>query len=158
MFARFQSYLFAHKVVPEIFFSCPEDFMKDMRDIGKDILRERWELLGSLPWEEIGIDSVSNDSYDLVVFQLPLPMNVTEAYFTVCLVQKKKKAANLKRRLARYFTLEFGHHMDGSQRTVLCEWTKERHINYGDGPEPDKQQFITTILKVIGDFPPLNNP
>ena len=45
----------------------------------------------------------------------------------------------------RYFTLEAGTNLDGSPRTVLCEWAEESHLNFGDGPAADLDAFGKAI-------------
>lgn len=53
----------------------------------------------------------------------------------------------------RYFTLEKGQNLDGSDRTVLCEWerheTGPRHENFGDGPAPDPEAFLAAVTGLV---------
>lgn len=53
----------------------------------------------------------------------------------------------------RYFTLEKGLHLDGGERTVLCEWerhdTGPRHANYGDGPPPEAEAFLAAVTTLV---------
>ena len=49
-----------------------------------------------------------------------------------------------------YFTLEKGVDvMTGQDRTVLCAWDGETHVNYGDGPEATPEAFIERIEGMI---------
>jgi len=47
---------------------------------------------------------------------------------------------------ARYFTLEFS--MPGNL-PILCEWDGEGHSNYGEGPEPDAEDFVQAVQEYL---------
>jgi hypothetical protein len=46
---------------------------------------------------------------------------------------------------SRCFTLEHSWTLDGQPATVLAEWTAAGHVNYGDGPPPEQQAFLTAL-------------
>ncbi len=49
-----------------------------------------------------------------------------------------------------YFTLEKGSiFLTGKNRTVLCAWRGESHLNYGDGPKATPGAFMETIKEMI---------
>lgn len=84
---------------------------------------------------------------------LPRPLEMPEAYF-VAFVHRPKSDDILDQRptFSRYFTLEYGQRMDGTPRTVLCEWTVEgSHLNYGDGPPPQMELFLNSIESLLSD-------
>lgn len=49
----------------------------------------------------------------------------------------------------RYFTLEKGITMSDEPRTVLAEWDTTAHMNYGDGPPCDVEQFVAAISQKL---------
>ena len=44
-----------------------------------------------------------------------------------------------------YLTLEKGFDMGGNERTVLCGWEGDSHVNFGDGPPATQADFIKAI-------------
>jgi hypothetical protein len=76
---------------------------------------------------------------------------MAEAYFVAAVLQMKPEEERPEPAEAtlRYFTLEKGFNMDGSHRTVLCEWTAGgSHNNYGDGPPPKLESFVKALEKM----------
>jgi hypothetical protein len=49
----------------------------------------------------------------------------------------------------RYFALELGWEPNDQPRTVLCEWTADRHINMGNGPRVDASAFVAAVAAVL---------
>ncbi|MGN6545004.1 MAG: hypothetical protein ACTHK7_08135 [Aureliella sp.] len=49
---------------------------------------------------------------------------------------------------ARYFTLEKGYSLTNEPRTVFAEWEADRHLNYGDDPEPTVEAFVRRLETV----------
>ena len=70
--------------------------------------------------------------------KLPKPERMAEAYF-VAVAEKDKTT--------RYFTLELTSGMSKCDAsTILGEWKPDgKHINYGCGPKPEKQEFLKAI-------------
>lgn len=90
-----------------------------------------------------------------VLLEMPSPVALAEAYY-VAIVSLKglpsrdaPEDANL-----RYITLELGRNLDGSPRTVLCEWRHGIHFNYGDGPEPTLPAFYGVVRELLRQPPP----
>ena len=79
-----------------------------------------------------------------VVVSLPTTAAMAEAHMVaaVLLDTPSEEAPNPK---VRYFTLEDGMTLDGSPRTVFCEWTEGIHANYGDGPDATVAAFVQAI-------------
>ena len=50
----------------------------------------------------------------------------------------------------RYFTLELGRDKEGGRPTVLCEWRGEDHLNLGEGPPPQRDEFAQAIRAQLG--------
>ena len=90
--------------------------------------------------------------YPCAIIEMPQPKDTTEAYFTALVAFAKlndKAPPDPENVSARYFTLELGFSLDGTPRTVLAEWSKDRHINYGDGPKPTVEAFAGSIEGLI---------
>jgi hypothetical protein len=79
----------------------------------------------------------------LGLVRLPKPAAPTECYFVAVVVEPG----------FRYVTLEHAVHLDGSEGTMLCEWTQHggelTHANYGDGPPPDEDEFLKAVQKLL---------
>ena len=45
----------------------------------------------------------------------------------------------------RFLVLEQGADLDGTRRTVFCEWTEDAHLNMGDGCEPNTEAFVAFL-------------
>ena len=45
--------------------------------------------------------------------------------------------------------LEQKNDLEGGLRTVMCERTSIRHINMGDGPDPQPESFLKAIEAII---------
>lgn len=116
-------------------------------------------LLGDL-YHEHFTDASNSVSYDEIEFtvdkihgmntifiKMPEPEEWCEAFF-IALVFKKNDPA-LKGGYSTevlYYTLEKGR--VGSS-TVLCRWDNDKHLNLGEGPEPDLEKFKKSINKII---------
>jgi hypothetical protein len=155
--ARAHHYLFAHRMMPTIFFQDPEKFIGTLNEHGMPFLRFLWDRAGQvlepalmLPGD--GLDYQTRgleDGTRIVAISLPAPQAITEAYF-VALVYRPVMLQH--EAIARCFTLEYGRSVFNDQpRTVLCEWSGSSHLNYGDGPEPTAEAFIASISdKLVG--------
>jgi hypothetical protein len=90
--------------------------------------------------------------FPCAVVELPPPRAMAEAHFTAA-VLLADPAAGLPKDgpvPVRYFTLEMGFSLDGSNRTVLCEWTADgTHANFGDGPEATVPAFVAALERLV---------
>jgi hypothetical protein len=160
---RKQHYGYVHKGLPAWFFANPKKMIESLIYNGADFLRTMWDDIGllmlkmdgSIPTEATGLE-VHLDALQIVprtsivVIALPAPQYPLEAYF-VGLIHRpaKRKWFGLfgeTPSFSRYITLEYG--LDQNQRPTafLCEWNKETHSNYGEGPEPTLSAFIKTLV------------
>jgi len=159
---RDQHYVFAHRVLPSLFFANPEKFISTLNERGDSFLRLVWLRVGESVDNVIAPDNLSHQIRNLdtdtttVLITLPLPKCMTEAYL-VALVHRseKKDSSSSQEPLTRYIALEYGIELDGSPRTVLCEWTAEGiHRNMGNGPEPTLEAFFTAVRDLVSkDLP-----
>ncbi len=150
---RDQHYLFAHRVVRDIFFKDPLSFLAFLASPeGPGKLRGLWDAIGEDCAKQSGTPALSADGlrvhtvriagYPAAVIELPEPRGITEAHFVAAILLVDPAAERLPEKpSARYLTLEKGFHLEGGERTVLCEWAAEAHLNYGDGPPAELDAF-----------------
>lgn len=118
-------------------------------------------LIYSPSWKE----NAPGDPHDLrrglralreaaAVIALPLPCETPEAYFVALVVERPRPGPSFHiGRMpdpGRCFTLELG--MDAISRecrTVLCEWTREAHVNFGTSPEPTVAAFVKRVIEIL---------
>ncbi len=158
--SRTHHYLFAHRVLPSMFYDNPAAFIAGSLEDGAELARRVWDRVGQdfLEDEEEVIASdgldvlpVKSPPYLGAVYVLPDPVEPVEAYM-VCAIGKVKKPffgdPTLKK--PRFFTLELGDDLEGNSYCVLCEWAKDgSHLNLGAGPEPEPNAFISCCLKLL---------
>ncbi len=154
-------YIFPHVALRQFAFASPylcmgalgasegNRFLPDILASVADYCRGEGQEM-TLAAEHIRFYSLRAKKYPCLIVELPEPHASTEV-FMVGIVLKPAAgdtAADLPGAEVRYFTLEKGRRPDGSGRTVLCEWTIDnRHLNYGDGPEPDRDHFLKAIAE-----------
>jgi hypothetical protein len=148
---RPQHYLYAHRVLPTLFYQNPQQFLSILTMDGIAFLRFFWDRTlqdhgdePHTPPQGMNYETRALDDGTLIaIIELPQPERMAEAYFVAAVF---RDAASQP--LMRYFTLEYGMHiLDNTPRTVLCEWTLDgKHLNFGDGPEPKSKAFFDAIL------------
>lgn len=126
------------------------------RETGAAYLKTQWHML-DLPLGDENNDLIPADTIECfpvrfaencpaVIVKFPPAERITEAYFAA-IVKCEKRRGFLSKRVEssyRYFTLE-----KSIGGTVLGEWAEGRHGNLGDGPPPNKEDFIQAIAKLI---------
>jgi hypothetical protein len=82
----------------------------------------------------------------VVILKMPTPVAAAEAHLVGVLLTDFQQAAESEGKATfRYFTLEHGVNLDGTARTVLCEWDESGHKNFGDGPPPTVEAFANAL-------------
>ena len=159
---RKHHYYFAHEYLPEMAAADARSLIARLRErSANDYLTFLWTSAGHditaaggaiLPADGLHCFAVElADNWFGVLVQFPRPTRVLEAYFAAIVLEARRPLATDH----RYFTLELGENIiDGSMRTVMCEWDEERHINYGDGPEPDSQKFCQRLGQLLSHETP----
>lgn len=150
--ARTQHYIFAHYALRSAVSANPNEAMDALAaPRGQKVLESIWNDLGAEVQKKKGVRPIPSAGLSTTVsdlagrrcalITLPAPAANTEAYLlAIVLDNSAPKPA------VRYFTLERGFHVaDNSIRTVLCEWTDSKHVNYGDGPPPNPQAFLAAV-------------
>jgi hypothetical protein len=150
-------YAFAHFVLRQV---CAEDPLRFFATMASP---DRCRFVDAL-WAETarrigrpidGIDTaqtaitttaVREDCPTLVVTMPPARAAAEAHLVALVLVGLPKQDDPPDHVAVRCFTLECGTSFDGGTRTVLCAWDAEnRHLNYGDGPEPTVAAFLAAI-------------
>lgn len=109
--------------------------------------RER-EPRPDLAADDLTVHKVRVGRYPCVAIEFPAPRAITEVYFVaaVLLADPDEDLPDPKNVALRYFTLEKGTQIDGTSRTVFCEWTAEgTHHNFGSGPAPQLGAFTAGV-------------
>lgn len=153
--ARKQHYYFAHRVLPALAHASPEKVLNFLRSAeGDAFLLDLWNAVGDEieGFADEGRVAPEGLSYfvrkleaqsQIAIVRLPTPERLNEAHFVGLVFSPARRAFMFWKPSVsvRYFTLEIG-----VGRTILGEWTKRGHANYGDGPQPNEEEFIRTIL------------
>ncbi len=101
---------------------------------------------------DLSIHSVRIKNFPSVVIQLPEPQETAEAFMValvITMAPSPQSAISNQQSVARYFTLEKGFTLTDEARTVLAEWTTDRHSNYGDGPVATVDAFCKAISQHV---------
>jgi hypothetical protein len=159
---RRHHYLFAHRFVRAACAADPLRFFAIMASNEQaQFINHIWRLVckqldgreaDDFKMSDIRVSPTRLRNYPAVIITMPEPRALAEAYFVVIVLFFEIDADNskLEEPPFRYFTLECGMNLDGTDRTVLCEWNKEGHVNFGDGPKPEIGELLDAIKQVIG--------
>ena len=101
---------------------------------------------------DLSIHSVRIKNFPSVVIQLPEPQETAEAFMValvITMAPSAQSATSTPQSVARYFTLEKGFTLTDEARTVLAEWIRDRHSNYGDGPVATVDAFCQAISQHV---------
>lgn len=154
---RRHHYIFAHKVLPKMFFDDPEKFLDIIAHHGNRFLGWLWTDVGekikegnSIPIERLDHRIIRRENdLTVIVIALPMPVAAPEAYFVAA--AHRPGSASHPEAMARFMTLERSS-LPGEDRvgTFLCEWTRdEAHLNYGRGCKPNVESFVGAILALL---------
>jgi hypothetical protein len=154
---RGQHYVFAHRIIPQVFFGDPAAFMGYLLRDGDQFLRFYWDRIGERvenphdlvdPGGLHGEIRKLDNHVQVALIALPEPQFATEAYFIAAAYHPELDG----KILARYYTLEYGvSFLDNAPYTVLGGWVAGGHINMGDGPPPEIEGFYEVIRAKLVD-------
>jgi hypothetical protein len=99
--------------------------------------------------EDIKVSTLRLGRHPVILVQMPEAMAVAEAIMVVIVLISNVDSELPEDTRYRYFVLEQGSDLEGGLRTVMCEWTSTRHINMGDGPDPQPESFLKAIEAII---------
>ncbi len=153
---RKQHYYFAHQGLREVISRNPKIFIREILQTNSKRLDFEWVRCATLskPEDERFIEAKGLTSY-LIYFsdkfygafvRFPQPERIVEAYFAAIIVSDFENTLDRK---FRYITLEVGNSKNGIPRTILAEWTESSHKNYGTGPDPDPELFLSEIEEIV---------
>lgn len=154
---RTHHYVFAHSVIPSLFYSDPDDFINRLVKDGRTFLQGLWQKVKEQMHNDPNTDKECMDdlTFDLYSTEcgttiatviLPTPETIAEAYFVSTVYRPETEKESIK----QVITLEYGLDRDGHSRTVIGAWTPEgNHLNYGDGTPPELDAFLASISVMI---------
>lgn len=175
---RCHHYLLAHRALPSVAFARPRAFFgvlatSDARDFLEDLLGmvsqqcRECEPESKLDFsvDDISIHHSCIGKFPCVILKMPEAKVMAEAIYVAAVLlddadlspaawEHEVETETPDKTAMRYFTLEKGLMLDGSDRTVLCSWTPEgSHFNFGDGPAPHIETFEAAIEKMLTENP-----
>jgi len=150
---RQHHYVFAHRVMPRLFFRDADRLMTAMAERRAELLRAMWVDLGEQFFSSAQVAADGIDVFvprpepgaRVVVLVFPAPAAPAEAFFAALVALPDGQQ--------RYFTLEkpvdpLG---EGGPVTVLGGWDDEgAHLNYGPGPRPTPEEFVASVRRLVG--------
>jgi hypothetical protein len=166
--ARTLHYLFVHRVLPDLAFEDPLQFMAILASpeaeqklhelwmtVGKSLAEGRGDAQEVASSEGLSVTRTRLAGRACAVIEMPRPQAATEAYFVTAVLDHNLDQSRAAPPEAHpklfYYTLEKATNLtDGSDRTMLCRWkTKTTHSNLGDGPPAEKKAFLEVIERMV---------
>ncbi|MEI6222908.1 MAG: hypothetical protein WCP97_09180 [bacterium] len=148
-----QHYLFAHRLLRNLFAEDPDKFALRLLDENHELLRKIWNLVGNVNGYShtqpvFKITCIKENPF-IIIITLPEPENMTEAYFIALLLPNTTSNTSDSSNVAlpRYLTLERTAEKNGCSTGCLCEWSGINytdHVNYGLA-EPTHDDFIKLL-------------
>ena len=148
-------YVFAHRALPEM---CEQDpvqifsiFASPERDkfvawLWATVEKRLGKPIVGFDPLELSVSTFKLKGSPVIVLRMPATAVAAEAHFVgIVLRGSAQDVAPEQMATIRYFTLEHGIQLDGSPRTVMCEWAAGAHRNYGDGPAATLEDFTRAI-------------
>lgn len=164
---RTHHYVFGHIALRQLFFYNPPACVGALAGRGAELVKQIWDDVGekvqesdeeARPLSSQGLDCSTHEVGEgtvAVVVTLPRPEKTAEAHFVgLVLRMPRKRLWGLLGRgkgVARYITLEHGVNIEGGDRTVLCEWSGQSHLNMGNGPEATVSAFVQKLSEMVRD-------
>jgi hypothetical protein len=122
--------------------------------------RARWQVVGErfAPLERLGGEGLSchihtlANGFQTAVVTLPEARGPAEAQMVAIVYRRSRRPMLLwkTKEVIRYFTLELAHDRAADEwLNMLCEWTRDGHINRGKGPATDVTAFVGAIQELL---------
>jgi hypothetical protein len=157
---RRHHYVFAHQAVRNFCWNNPLQFFAligsnrqrgFLEFIWKSVEDKLGEPAKGLSPADVEVTTCRIKGFPSILMKMPVPQAAAEAHaIGIVLIGAPQEGQEVPEKPAfRYFTLECKDNLDGSAGTVLCEWTDDAHLNYGDGPIPDLTLFLNAIAAKI---------
>ena len=154
---REHHYVFAHYTVREV---CEQDPLQFFAIVASPeqpkFLAWLWELtakrvgkpIAEVNPAELSVTTGRVKDCPAIIFKMPAPEAAAEAHFVAVLLTGSPEGEASQAQF-RYFTLEYGKNLDGTTRTVMCEWAEGAHRNFGDGPAATAKDFVGAVEEKI---------
>jgi hypothetical protein len=158
-------YVFGHIVLRQLFFHNPPAFVAALASRGEELVKQIWDDVGEKIEQaedeavQLPSQGLACSTHDIgsgavaVIVSLPPPEETPEAHFVGLVLRPPRKKLwgllGTEKEMARYITLEHGINIiEGGERTVLCEWSGESHLNMGNGPEATVSAFVHKLAEM----------
>jgi hypothetical protein len=153
---RRHHYLFAHKVLPTVFYKNSTHFIYTLGinklaqslwySVANDYIENKAEHLLA---DGLEVNLFKNDELIGVTFELPKAIALTEAIFIFAVTKRGDMNNKVN---SKYFTLEYMEN-NGEAATVMCMWDmNKRHLNFGVGCEIDMNIFIERCIEKYNEI------
>ena len=157
---REHHYLFAHGVLPTLFYHDPIQFVAICNLAGGTFVADTWKQTGIDYVKEpaqrlrpVGLQATPIETPPVLgtLIVLPDPERVAEAHMVLAVgTLKKRRFRQPILHKPKFFTLEYGLDDGGDRITVLCSWSKDQaHSNHGDGPPPTREAFVQACRDIM---------
>jgi hypothetical protein len=154
-----QQEIFVSKVIPSLFHSTPEDFIRYLERDGNKFLRFYWEQAGK-DQQARGRSSALGLNYDIrqpyprttvVLITLPRPSSGIGTVFMAAIYRPMRRGPFLGvSDTTMVVSLVVSEEVDGKPVTVLREWTRKLAIEpLGLGPEPRLEEFYQAVCELV---------
>lgn len=158
---RQQHYVFAHRLLRDLFLRDPSGFLAELKESGDEFLQAAWMFVGMKLTGDPGVASAREVTHEVrkledgslvVLITMPRATRMPEAIFVAAVY---RPAAEGREEVARFVTLEFSR-PPGLEApiTVLAEWQGERHLNFGQGPAPTLNDFFAAVTALLAERAP----
>jgi hypothetical protein len=154
MNTRQHHYLFAHQILPTLFYENPTLFIYKFAAERDNLAKSIWYSVANdyienkvehLLADGLEVNLFQNDELIGITFELPKAIALPEAIFTFAVTERGDMKNKEK---SKYFTLEYTE-TNGKANTVMCMWDmNQRHSNLGVGCEIDIDIFIERCIKM----------
>lgn len=154
-----QSQAFVNEALPELFHRNPDTFVRLLERDGTRLLRFYWEEAGKRVKPEnlrdaFGLNYLTyqpNRRTTIYLITLPEPKSYGEAYFAA-LVYRPYRVLILSSDVSGVYSLERISSGEGSEDTLLVEWTKRLHrVEIRRDVQPEKNAFLQAVWNELGE-------
>ena len=152
-------YLFAHAALRSQALSQPLQVLSTLSGpnaeaMFEDLIQEVKKEAGKSPSftaDQLKVHVQRVSKFPCIVVEFPEPTEMAEVHMVAVIVEINLDLQSVPADPAqvggRFFTLEKSITLSNEPRTVLGEWTRTEHANYGEGPKPRVDEFVATISK-----------
>ena len=165
--SREHHYLYAHRIIPKMFYEDPTKFIGLSNVEGKELAVGIWDMVADdiignrdnyLSPDGLDVIAVEEHPYIGSIYVMPEATEVAEAIM-ICALGKIHKPMFGKTKIKNpiLYTLEFGLDENQEECTIFCSWNKEgSHLNFGKGPVATIKAFTEKcIMHSSGKVPAL---